>query len=218
MLLLAFDTSGREGGIALARCEADACEILEEAAISGGMFSAQLVPQVSQLLCKHNFFIDQIDVFAVATGPGSFTGLRIGLAAAMGFAEALQKPIVAISVLQAMTWDRGEGTVIAALDASRNEAYVGYYRDRGRTLVREMLMSQSAFAELCMKDENRSVGIVACDDSILALIPSAQRIERPSPADFARIGWSKFRIGETVSVSDLDANYIRRTDAEIFSK
>jgi len=130
MLLLAYDTSGREGGIALAQCEGDACNVLDEVAVSGGTFSAQLVPQTSELLRKHGFSATDIGALVVAGGPGSFTGLRIGLVAAMGLAEALQKPIAAISVLEAMAWDVADGPVIAALDASRKEAYVGEYGPR----------------------------------------------------------------------------------------
>src|SRR2546422_11682949 len=96
MLLLAADTSGKHGSIALARCEPDgACDALEVVALAGGTFSAQLVPQIAALLTKHNFDKQQIDAFAVASGPGSFTGLRVGLAAIKALAEVLAKPIAA---------------------------------------------------------------------------------------------------------------------------
>ena len=94
MLLLAADTSGKNGSIALAQCSPDGnCEALEVVPLSGGMFSAQLIPQIAELLKRHNFSKHDLDGFAVASGPGSFTGLRVGLAAIKALAEVLSKPI-----------------------------------------------------------------------------------------------------------------------------
>jgi len=82
MLLLATDTSGRSGSIALARGDANgSCEVIEVVPLAGGTFSVQLVPQIAALLAKRGFSKHDIGAFVVASGPGSFTGLRIGLAA-----------------------------------------------------------------------------------------------------------------------------------------
>src|ERR1700744_4634937 len=98
MLLLSVDTSGKNGSIALARGEFDGgCEVFDVVALEGGTFSAQLVPQISALLAKHGFAKGDMDGFVVASGPGSFTGLRVGLAAIKALAEILKKPIAAIS-------------------------------------------------------------------------------------------------------------------------
>src|SRR5579864_6051227 len=103
MFLLAADTSGKHGSIALARCGPDdACEVNEVAALSGGTFSAELVPQIAALLDKHGFGKTDIGAFAVVSGPGSFTGLRIGLAVIKALAEVLAKPIAAVSLLDAL--------------------------------------------------------------------------------------------------------------------
>ena len=87
MLLLATDTSGKHGSIALARVlettnPAGEVEIIEVVPLAGGTFSAQLVPQIAALLAKHGFRKEEIGGFACASGPGSFTGLRVGLAIA----------------------------------------------------------------------------------------------------------------------------------------
>src|SRR5881409_4383837 len=121
MLLLAIDTSGKHGSIALARCEPDgACDALEVVALAGGTFSAQLVPQIAALLTKHNFDKQQIDAFAVASGPGSFTGLRVGLGAIKAQGEVLAKPIAAVSLLEAIAVAGSTpGKVMAVLDAGR---------------------------------------------------------------------------------------------------
>src|SRR6476661_182971 len=129
MLLLAVDTSGKHGSIALARCgpEAD-CSVIEVVPLDGGIFSAQLVPQIAALLVKHG--LDKLDIggFAVVSGPGSFTGLRIGLAAIKALSEVLAKPIAAVSLLEALAVSgRSQGRVFAVLEAGRGEVYAGKY-------------------------------------------------------------------------------------------
>src|SRR5438270_4459217 len=100
MLLFAADTSGKNGSIALAQGRADgSCDVLEVVPLEGGRFSAQLIPQLFSLLNKHQRHKEEIGGFAVASGPGSFTGLRVGLAAVMALAEVLGKPIALISLL-----------------------------------------------------------------------------------------------------------------------
>ncbi|MGA9990231.1 MAG: tRNA (adenosine(37)-N6)-threonylcarbamoyltransferase complex dimerization subunit type 1 TsaB, partial [Terriglobales bacterium] len=105
-LLLAVDTSGKNGSLALARLMPGPHEseisVLEIVPLAGGAFSAQMVPQIAALLKKHGYSKTDLGAFAVASGPGLFTGLRVGLAAIKALAEALQKPIVAISLLEAV--------------------------------------------------------------------------------------------------------------------
>src|SRR5690349_10085371 len=131
MLVLAADTSGMHGSIALAQCETDGrCLPFEPVPLAGGTFSAQLVPQVAALLAHHNFSKSQIDAFAVVSGPGSFTGLRVGLAAIKAMAEVLKKPIAAVSLLEVIAFDlhpASGGDRVFAMDAGRNEAYIGEY-------------------------------------------------------------------------------------------
>src|SRR6266550_4805857 len=220
MLLLAADTSGKHGSIALARCEPDgACDALEVVALAGGTFSAQLVPQIAALLTKHNFDKQQIDAFAVASGPGSFTGLRVGLAAIKALAEVLAKPIAAVSLLEAVAMAGGvEGDVIAALDAGRNEVYAGEY-EVGATSKRhsERLLTREEFIEAAIAKTvitpDKTVSDVARSVALKVI-----EIEHPRSDAIARLGWHKILTGETVSPEELDANYIRRSDAEIFSK
>src|ERR1700687_2436515 len=129
MLVLAIDTSGRLGSIALARGHEDgSCDVIEVVPLAGGTFSAQLVPQVAAFLSKHGFTKHDIDAFAVASGPGSFTGLRVGLAAIKALAEILAKPIAAVSLLEVCVFASSvQGKVMAALDTGRGDVYVGEY-------------------------------------------------------------------------------------------
>jgi tRNA threonylcarbamoyl adenosine modification protein YeaZ len=151
MLLLAADTSGKHGSIALAKCGPDAaCSVIEVVPLDGGTFSAQLVPQIAALLAKHGFSKQDIAGFGVVSGPGSFTGLRIGLAAIKALAEVLAKPIAAVSLLEAIVVSgRSQGKVIAALDAGRGDVYAGEYEvnGRGAHLVRERLLTRSELME-----------------------------------------------------------------------
>src|ERR1700729_2619205 len=115
MILLAADTSGKQGTFALAKGRArNECQILKMVPLFGGAFSAQLVPQIAELLARHGFTKHHIGGFAVATGPGSFTGLRVGLAAIKALAEALAKPIAAISLLNAVALAAETNTKIFA--------------------------------------------------------------------------------------------------------
>src|ERR1700675_5147311 len=130
MLLLAIDTSGKNGSIALARVSPgqSGIETLEVVSLDGGAFSAQLVPQIAKLLEKHGCSKNDLAAFAVVSGPGSFTGLRVGLAAIKALAEALKKPIAAVSILEAVAWSsKARGRVLGALDAGRGDVYVGDY-------------------------------------------------------------------------------------------
>ena len=130
MLLLAVDTSGKNGSLALARVTAGRPEagIVEAVPLAGGTFSAQLIPQISALLEKHGFSKKDLAAFAAVSGPGSFTGLRVGLAAIKGLAEGLQKPVATVSLLEAVARSGAAGGhVFTALDAGRSEVYVGDY-------------------------------------------------------------------------------------------
>lgn len=221
VIVLGIDTSGKQGGIALLRDG----EVLDSAPIAGGTFSAQLIPQVAELLAKHKLKKEDIGGFAVASGPGSFTGLRVGLAAVKGLAEILGKPIAVVSVLEALALSGNKaGKVVTALDAQRQEVFFGEYEltgGRAKTL-REELLSQADFVAHLRGDAKPAMPVVTSDASVAKLLSEVgvQRtaVPRPGAADIARIGAEKLARGETVTVEQLDANYIRRSDAEIFAK
>ena len=231
-VLLAVDTSGKNGGIALARLSAPTggpLDVLETIPLAGGTFSAQLVPQIADLLARHEQAKTDIEVFVVVSGPGSFTGLRVGLAAIKALAEVLQKPIVAVSLLEAISIQTLKaGRTTAALEAGRGEVYVGNYdvqeiganvdaHKRETTLVEERLLSREEFVDLC-----RTTPIVTPDATLAELARrsggSAEQVSYPDAAAIACIGWRKLQAGQTIPPIELDANYIRRSDAEIFSK
>ena len=220
MLILAIDTSGKQGGITLAQGDRSGFGVIESAPIAGGTFSAQLVPTLATVLENHGLKPAQIEGFAVASGPGSFTGLRVGLSAIKGLAEILRKPIAAVSLLEALaslSYERG--LVAAALDAGRMEIYFGLYDlSRGRPFkVREQLLSAPEFVNQI--NASGAVRVVTSDhalaESATASNIPVQEAARPGSEMVARIGLQKLLEGETITVEALDANYIRRSDAEI---
>lgn len=220
MLILAADTSGKFGSIALAECgPGPECRTIEIVPLVGGTFSAQLVPQIAALLAKHRFTKQDIGGFAVASGPGSFTGLRVGLAAIKALAEVLEKPIAAVSLLECVARSATtSGKVLAALDAGRGEIYLGEYEIREQAeLLGERLVSREEF--LAAGEGQR---ILTPEAAILELGQAAglrmDEVARPQSDAVARLGWERIQAGTTVSPEELEANYIRRSDAEIFAK
>lgn len=224
MLLLAIDTSGRQGSIALARAGEPTAggdfEVIEIAPLVGGTFSAQLIPQIAELLSRNGFMKTAIGAFAVASGPGSFTGLRIGLAGVKALAEVLDKPIAAVSLLEACVLASGvQGKVMAALDAGRGDVYAGEYEipaSAGQP-AREHMLARTEFLS-----HAKGWTVVTPDsglaDAAGAAGLSVSTLEPISAADVARLGWRKIQSGETVTPDQLEANYIRRTDAEMLEK
>ncbi len=220
MLLIAADTSGKYGSIALAQAgPGDSCEVLEVLPLAGGTFSGQLVPQLAALLAKYGFGRSDIGAFTVAAGPGSFTGLRVGLAAIKALAEVLGKPIAAVSLLEAVAVSGGgKGRLLAAFDAGRNETYAGEYEVNSKVrMLSEKLLTRQEF----LAAANGTV-VVTPDPGVAELARTValqvQVIGHPTSDAVARLGWKKIQAGETILPENLEANYIRRSDAEILCK
>ncbi len=225
MLLLSVDTSGKQGSIALARAVEHSAdggdfEVIEIAPLVGGTFSAQLIPQIVELLSRNGFTKSDIGALAAASGPGSFTGLRIGLAAVKALAEVLERPIAAVSLLEVCVFTSGaQGKIMAALDAGRSDVYVGEYKipavpgqvPREHILTRSEFLAQAKGWTVVTPDSVLSEAAGAAGLSVSTLPPI-------SAAAVARLGWRKIQSGETVTPEQLEANYIRRTDAEMLEK
>ncbi|MGA8297976.1 MAG: tRNA (adenosine(37)-N6)-threonylcarbamoyltransferase complex dimerization subunit type 1 TsaB [Terriglobales bacterium] len=221
-LLLAIDTSGRNGSLALALAEEGKpeVELVEAVPLAGGTFSAQLVPQIAELLGKHGYRKSDLAAFAVVSGPGSFTGLRVGLAAIKALAEVLGKPIGAVSLLEAVACASGEpGRILAALDAGRGEVYVGDYEIADFAQRHsECLVARDEFVAEAKSSAKRVVTPdVALADFLHAAGVSAELVSSPNSEAIARLGWQHIQRRQTIRPEDLEANYIRRSDAEIFS-
>ncbi len=131
MLILALDTTTRVSSCAVAR---DGVVIREEAGDPSRAHAERLPGDLVSLLERTEIVLPDIDVFAVATGPGSFTGLRIGIATMQGLAFALGKPLIGVSAFDALARAAGTSRVATWVDAWRGEVYAALY-ENGREVV-----------------------------------------------------------------------------------
>jgi tRNA threonylcarbamoyladenosine biosynthesis protein TsaB len=222
MLIVAVDTSGRKGSIALCRGDGSSVEVLQLRSLEGGTYSAQLLPQISAALEESHLNKNHIDGFAVVSGPGSFTGLRVGLATLKGLCEILQKPLAVLSMLEALalTYGRAGETVMSLLDAGREEVYVGEYNvaEGGANPVREYIAKLGEFAPNASAIAGR---LLTPDAKVAEALQAAganfEWVAALHADQIGRLGIRKLLAGDTVDPATIDVNYIRRSDAEILS-
>jgi tRNA threonylcarbamoyladenosine biosynthesis protein TsaB len=214
MRFLMIHTAGAEGSVALGDTEA-AQAIVATEVLPGRTSSERLVPAVRRLMGASGWTLGELAAVVVVHGPGSFTGVRVGVSAAKGLSEAGGVPLIAVSrlALLAGSVDDDGQQVHAVLDAGRGEFYYGEYV--GRRCVREVLMSaQDVIA-------TASGGlVVVCEakvaESLAELRP--RLMEEPSAGDALSFAVERVASDEFDDAATLDANYLRRTDAEIFAK
>jgi tRNA threonylcarbamoyladenosine biosynthesis protein TsaB len=215
-LLLAIDTTHECGSIALARGD----QLIEELSLRApDGFAHVIYAHLATLLGRHNIRPCDIDCFASASGPGSFTGVRVGLACVKGLAEACNKPAVAVSNLQALA-AFGSGPLRAAvLDARRGDVYGGVYDSAGVAVAPEMVAKFSVWLETLPAD----IQFVSQDfqpDLAGTRFEGSPVVKAPHAlaAAIAYISCARLLRGEAFDPAALDANYVRRSDAELFWK
>jgi tRNA threonylcarbamoyladenosine biosynthesis protein TsaB len=226
MKLLLIDTCGTTGSIALAETAPEPA-LLASALLPGRTASERLVPAINSLFIERGETLQSLGAIAVVHGPGSFTGVRVGLAAAKGLSEALAVPLIAISRLAVLA-QLGESSalapnsVYALLDAGRGDLYLGHYSGtlchREALLARDELLAFLAAAD--SSDPTRKPLIVVCETSLAESLASHNPIlvAEPSAADALRLALQRSDLGSFDDTATLDANYLRRTDAQIFAK
>ncbi|UWZ86767.1 tRNA (adenosine(37)-N6)-threonylcarbamoyltransferase complex dimerization subunit type 1 TsaB [Occallatibacter riparius] len=209
MLVLGIDTCGPAGSVALARLSGGGLELLGESAIEGRTYSATLIASIDQLLKANGVALSSIGCIVVVSGPGSFTGVRIGLSAAKGLAEGADLKVVAVSRLEVLA--RKADVPDAALDAHRHEVFL--LANGG-----ELLAGAADFAGV----DPAPVRIAVCDDAAAALIAAAWpgtellRVGPPTAGDAISVALPRIQAGDFADVLLLDGHYLRRSDAEIF--
>jgi tRNA threonylcarbamoyladenosine biosynthesis protein TsaB len=236
MLILAIDTSTRTGSAALLR---DTEVIAEVSGYEEAPYSSRLFRDVALLQDRAGFRIHEIDVFAVAAGPGSFTGLRVGLTAVKAWAEVHRKPIAAISGLEAIAAECPDGGaanpygavpgfLAPFLDARRGQIFGAIYRriagdSAGLSLDSdESILSVDEFLQLV---KGKPAGLVQLVSPTPEVLP-ADRLQEIIPGAWivpvsgalapaiGRLGFERAKRGDLVDAIRLDANYVRRSDAE----
>jgi tRNA threonylcarbamoyladenosine biosynthesis protein TsaB len=215
MRVLLIHTAGSEGSVALADTTLAEAIVASEV-LPGRSSSERLVPAVRRLMEGSGFRLQELAAVVVVHGPGSFTGVRVGLSAAKGFSEAGGVPLIAVSRLALLAAGVGDGvtTVHAVLDAGRGEFYYGEYV--GSTCVREAL--------LCAEDVVlTAVGdgvVVVCEAKVAEALGGLRLrvVAEPSAGDALGLAVERIAAGRFDDTALVDANYLRRTDGEIFAK
>jgi tRNA threonylcarbamoyladenosine biosynthesis protein TsaB len=214
MRILLIHTAGGEGSVALADTEA-AQAIVAAEVLPGRTSSERLVPAVRRLMEARRFQLGELAAVVVVHGPGSFTGVRVGVSAAKGLSEAGGVPLIAISrlALLAASVNGGGGPVHAVLDAGRGEFYYGEYV--GRRCLREVLMHEGDVLAAA-----RGGVVVVCETKVAEALGGLgpRIVEEPVAGDALPFALERIAAGDFDDAATLDANYLRRTDAEIFAK
>jgi len=237
VLILAVDTSSPAGSLAVVK---GTRTIGTVAAWTAELYSSRMFRQLEFLLRELSLRMDDFYLFTVANGPGSFTGLRVGLTAVKGWAEVYGKPIAAVSTLEAVAVQSPSGAarVVSVLDARRGQLYFALYH-RATSLTNGALALEGreqvgAPAELFRQLES---GLGNGDVTIATPVPELVdvtlsrcetgraiprqgrfRIEQVSSTlapYIGRLGLSHAAQGRLTDPLQLDANYIRPSDAEV---
>lgn len=237
MRILAVDTSTQAGGIAILEGSRVVLNAFERSAEE---YSSRLFRQLDLLLKETCLKLSDFDLFAVAAGPGSFTGLRIGMTAVKAWAEVFGKPISPVSGLKALAAQvTGKTEYIAAvMDARRGQIFGALFKHRNGKLDAigdEVVMRPDEFlAEISVRLQSQLgteklqslVGFVGPNLDLIPVASSGSEL-RNAPLEkvsedlapwIGRLAFEQAQRGETVTALALDANYIRRSDAEQYWK
>ncbi len=214
--LLGIDTCGPMGSVTLGRLEGESVETLDTIELEGRSYSTTLVAAVGDLLSRHNLHLGRLHAIVVVNGPGSFTGVRVGLSAAKGLAEVHGIPVLAASRLEVLAWKAGTGS--SALDAHRHEAYLRIESTAAE--ARELLAGRQELADL----EERPARVAVCEDAAEALLGEAWpgieivKVQPPTAPDALQLCAARVVREDFADLALLDGHYLRRSDAEIFGE
>jgi len=229
VLLLALDTCDARGSIALVRGEDVLGEIVHASAED---YSSWLLPAVEALLLKNNISHSDLAGYAVASGPGSFTGVRVGLTTVKAWHEIYGKPILPMSRLQVLSDAAPQGADFAAtfIDAQRSQVFGALYRKSAegwQNVIQESVISPLDFFGSCLSAAgDLRLAWTSLDPKILtdssfwhSIRPNAREMVHVRAPLAGSIGKLALRHSSLqVDALSLDANYVRRSDAEIFGK
>jgi tRNA threonylcarbamoyladenosine biosynthesis protein TsaB len=239
-LILAIETSTRAGSVSLARGREVLSAVLGDGASS---HSTDLIENIESVLRQGNAKLIDIDLFAVTVGPGSFSGLRIGLATVKAFAVCVQKPCQPVSTLAAIAHAAGDSEMtVSTLPAGRGEVYAQSFSVRGQIVSALDGASHIKPSELLEKYGNvrtitwagegahqqieilRQGGVGIWISPVEGELAAAQVGWRLAPqpehlADsVAVLALTDYRDGKRTDASELRANYVRASDAEIHQR
>lgn len=208
-LVLALDTTSETGSLALV----SGSRVLEEVALQApGGFSPILFQEIERLLVRVRIELSAIEGFAAAAGPGSFTGIRVGLAAVKGLAEAMGRKAAGVSNLEALAALGSRDLRAVVINAQRGEVYAAVYSSRGEVVLPEVVVG----LERWLPYVPAGAEFLTTDAVWLASqIPQAERITEHKILAGA-VGILAQR--SLMDPALVDANYVRKADAELFWK
>jgi tRNA threonylcarbamoyladenosine biosynthesis protein TsaB len=225
MKLLALDSSGMVASVA----------VLTDGILTGEYtinykktHSQTLLPMVDTLVSMLEMDLVTIDAIAIAAGPGSFTGLRIGSATAKGLALALNKPIISVPTVDALAYNLfgAEGVVCPMMDARRSQVYTGLYHFEGEKLVTELAQTPMAVTELAEKLNERGSLVTLLGDGVpvsieklkpLLTVPyriAPANVNRQRAASVGALGELYYRAGKVETAAEHKPEYLRLSQAE----
>ena len=221
MLTLAFESSAKAASAALCR---DGTFVAQSLQVSGLTHSSTLLPMAEDMLKNTGLTIRDVDRFAVAVGPGSFTGIRIGVAAVKGLAWGADKPCIGVSTLEAMAWNAAalEGAcVCCAMDARRSQVYNALFRIKDGVPSRLVPDRAISLPELCQEQESAQEPLFVIGDGAelcynalneagipCRLSPEPMRLQSAWGVCMAAMDKPPFQAGELLPV------YLRLSQAE----
>jgi tRNA threonylcarbamoyladenosine biosynthesis protein TsaB len=217
MLTLAVETTADFGSIALADQNGVREEVLLHAPEG---FSQVLFGAVEALLARQRVSLSEIELFAGASGPGSFTGVRVGLSAIKGFAEVCGKRVVSVSNLEVLAQFGESNARVTVIDARRGEVYAALYDSAGQQIVPEIVTPFQKFLTLLPE---RELEWISQDFAPFLPALAGTRFERdritPAPramaGAIATLAIRRAAAGMSQDPASIEANYVRRSDAEL---
>ncbi|CBE68613.1 MAG: tRNA (adenosine(37)-N6)-threonylcarbamoyltransferase complex dimerization subunit type 1 TsaB [Candidatus Methylomirabilis oxygeniifera] len=223
MLVMGIDTSTLRGGVALVSGQGVVCDYTLNVKAT---YSERLLPLIDRALQDAGITLPQVEGLAVAVGPGSFTGLRIGLSTAKGLAIAGGQPLVGVSTLEAMAWTLPfcAYQICPTLDARKGELYCALFRCEEDRLIRltddtavapERLFSQIQEPTVFLGDGLVSYeGLVQSQLKELALFPPLAGCGGRAAA-VAELGRRRLLQGHREDLAHLAPKYLRPSEAEL---
>ncbi len=220
-LILAVDTTGDPGSIALI----SETGVVAEADLGPpGAFADVLFGAIEVLLGRAGVAVTDISAFASASGPGSFTGVRIGLTAVKGLAEATGRPAIAVSNLQALAYFGTRPLRAVMIDARRGEIYGSLYNAALDPIRDEVVMKLDDWLASFSELPPGEVEVITNSQALAEVVRSGYSgtlvFEAPHGLAVAigRIALDRFQRGMVQDAIEIDANYVRRSDAELLWK
>jgi tRNA threonylcarbamoyladenosine biosynthesis protein TsaB len=208
--ILAIDTTSEYGGVAIRSGGSVIAEISRHAPDG---FAHVLFPTIEEVLRRAGISLSNVDCFAAANGPGSFTGVRVGLSAVKGLAEAMHKPAVGVSNLKALASFGTRPLRATVLDARRGQAYVAVYDQNLEPVIDEAVVNFSDWVKTIPAGEDEFITLAG--SPFCGALPVVWTEIKPNLASAVA---SVAESSQWADPAALDGNYVRRSDAELFWK